>query len=127
MHHAHGTFTVDVHPLTPAPAEGLSRYSINKTLRGDLEGTTKGEMISGGDPRKGMAGYVAMETVTGTLQGMSGTFALQHTGTVDEKGPKMMVTVVPGSGSGELAGIKGTFTIIIEGGKHSYSFDYTLS
>lgn len=126
MHHAHGTFTVDVHPLTPAPAEGLGRFSINKTIHGDLEATSKGEMFSGGDPKQGTAGYVAMEMVTGMLQGKSGSFALQHNGTMDASGPKMSVIVVPGSGTGELKGIAGTFNITIEPGKHSYAFDYTL-
>jgi hypothetical protein len=125
-HHATGTFTVDVRPLTPAPAEGIARYSINKQIHGDLEATTKGEMFSGGDPKQGMAGYVAIEVVTGTLQGKSGSFALQHSATMDQNGPKMTVIVVPGSGSGELQGIAGTFEIRIADGKHSYQLDYTL-
>jgi hypothetical protein len=124
--HAHGAFTVDVKPLTPAPAEGLSRFSINKQIHGDLEGATQGEMFSGGDPRQGAAGYVAIEVVTGTLAGKHGTFALQHSATMDPSGLKMTVIVVPGSGTGELKGIAGTFTIHIEKGQHSYDFDYTL-
>src|ERR1700685_62115 len=71
-YHAMGTFTVDVHPLTPAPAEGLSRLSMDKQIQGDLEATSKGEMFSGGDPKQGVAGYVAMEVVTGTLKGKKG-------------------------------------------------------
>lgn len=126
MHHAHGTFTVDVHPLTPAPAEGLGRFSIDKQLHGDLEAASKGEMFSGGDPKQGLAGYVAIEVVTGTLAGKHGSFALQHFATMDASGAKMQVVVVPGSGTGELKGIAGTFTIRIEGGKHSYDLDYTL-
>lgn len=125
-HHAQGTFTVDVHPLTPAPAEGLSRYSIDKQIHGDLEATSKGEMYGGGDPRKGAAGYVAIEMVTGTLAGKHGSFALQHFGTMDASGPKMQVIVVPGSGTGELKGIAGTFTIRVEKGQHFYDFEYTL-
>jgi hypothetical protein len=129
MHHAHGTFTVDVHPLQPAPPEGLSRYSIDKQIHGDLEATTKGEMLSGGDPKQGAAGYVAMEMVTGTLKdeqgvGKQGSFALQHSATMDKSGPKMTVIVVPGSGTGALKGIAGTFTIHAEKGEHSYDFDY---
>ena len=126
MHHARGTFTVDVRPLTPAAAEGVSRYSIDKQIHGDLEATTKGEMLGGGDPKQGAAGYVAMEMVTGVLSGKHGSFALQHSGTMDQTGPKMTVTVVPGSGTGELKGIAGTFIIHIEKGQHSYDFDYTL-
>jgi len=124
--HAQGSFTVKVQPLTPAPAEGISRYSIDKEIHGDLEATSKGEMFSAGDPRQGLAGYVAIETVTGTLAGKYGSFALQHMATMDKEGPKMNIVVVPGSGTGDLKGIAGIFTIHIDGGKHSYDLDYTL-
>ena len=124
--HAQGTFTVNIQPLTPPPAEGLGRFSIDKELRGDLEATTKGEMFSGGDPKQGAAGYVAIEVVTGTLAGKRGSFALQHSGTMDQRGPKLSVTVVPGSGTGELQGIAGTFAIRHESGRHSYDFEYTI-
>jgi hypothetical protein len=125
-HHARGTFTVKVAPLTPAPAEGLGRFSIDKQIHGDLEATTKGEMFSGGDPKAGVAGYVAIEMVTGTLAAKYGSFALQHSATMDQNGPKMTVIIVPGSGTGELKGISGTFTIKIEGGQHSYDLEYSL-
>ena len=125
-HHAHGTFTVKVQPLAPVPAEGLSRFSIDKQIHGGLEATTKGEILSGGDPKQGTAGYVAMEVVTGTLEGKNGSFALQHSATMDQGGSKMSVIVVPGSGTGELKGIVGTFTIHVENGKHSYDFEYSL-
>ena len=126
MHHAHGTFTVDIHPLAPAPAEGIGRFTINKQIHGDLEATTKGEMFTGGDPKQGAAGYVAIELVTGTLNGKHGSFALQHFATMDASGPKMQVVVVPGSGTGDLKGIEGTFTIRADDGQHYYEFDYTL-
>ena len=125
-HHARGTFTVNVQPLTPPPAEGLGRFSIDKQIHGDLEATTKGEMFTGGDPKLGEAGYVAIEVVTGTLAGKHGSFALQHLATMDQHGLKMTVNVVPGSGTGELKGIEGTFTIHIENGQHSYDLEYTL-
>jgi hypothetical protein len=126
VHHAHGSFTVDVHPLTPSFANSIGRFSVNKTIHGDLEATTIGEMFTGGDPRQGTAGYVAIEVVTGTLAGKHGSFALQHFATMDAGGPKMQVIVVPGSGTGELKGIEGTFVIRIEDGKHFYDFDFTL-
>jgi hypothetical protein len=124
--HAHGAFTVDVKPLTPPPAEGLGRFSIDKVIHGDLEATSKGEMYSGGDPKQGAAGYVAIEVVTGTLAGKHGSFALQHSATMDRNGLKMSVIVVPGSGTGDFKGIEGTFTIHIDKGQHSYDFEYTL-
>lgn len=126
VRHAHGSFAVDVHPLTPTPAAGLSRFTINKVIHGDLEATTIGEMLAGGDPRQGAAGYVAIEVVTGTLDGKYGSFALQHFATMDGSGPKMQVIVVPGSGSGDLKGIEGTLIIRIEDGQHFYDLDYTL-
>jgi hypothetical protein len=125
-HHAHGTFTVKMQPLTPAPAEGTARFSIDKQISGDLDGTSKGEMISAGDPQKGVAGYIAMEVFTGTLAGKHGSFALQHSCTMDAAGQHMNILVTPGSGTGELAGITGKFTIIIADGKHSYDMEYTL-
>ena len=124
--HARGTFTVNMKPLTPAPAEGISRFSIDKEIHGDLEGTSKGEMFSGGDPKKGVAGYVAIEVLSGTLAGKHGSFALQHSATMDHSGPKMTVLVIPGSGTGELSGISGSFEIKIANGEHSYDLEYTL-
>ena len=125
-HDARGSFTVTMQPLTPAPAEGLGRFSIDKQIHGDLEATSKGEMFSGGDPKSGAAGYVAIEVVTGTVAGKHGSFALQQMATMDENGRKLSVVVVPGSGTGELKGIAGTFTIEIADGKHSYRLEYTL-
>jgi Protein of unknown function (DUF3224) len=125
-HHARGTFTVDVLPLTPAPADGLARYSMKKVLHGALEGTSTGEMFSGGDPNQGVAGYVAIEVVTGALQGKHGTFALPQMATMDRNGSHIRVVVVPGSGTGELKGIAGTFVILIAGDRHSYDLEYVL-
>jgi Protein of unknown function (DUF3224) len=123
---AHGTFTVNIRPLPSPPAEGIGRYSIDKQIHGDLEAASKGEMLSGGDPKQGAAGYVAMEIVTGTLAGRHGSFAMQHFATMDANGPELQIVVVPGSSSGELKGIAGTFNIRIENGQHFYDFDYSL-
>jgi hypothetical protein len=124
--HARGVFTVAILPLSPAPADGLGRFSINKQIHGDLEATTKGEMFSGGDPKQGTAGYVAIEVVTGTLLGKHGSFALQQMATMDASGSHMSVVVVPGSGTGELTGISGTFAINIDDGRHSYDLEYSI-
>ena len=83
-------------------------------------------MYCGGDPKQGAAGYVAIEVFTGTLAGRRGTFALQHSATMDDKGRNMSVIVVPGSGTGELKGIAGTFTIDIANGQHSYNLSYVI-
>jgi hypothetical protein len=125
-HHARGTFEVKVQPLSPPDVPGVARFSIDKTIHGDLEATTKGEMYTAGNPKEGAAGYVAIESVTGKLDNKSGGFVLQHFATMDASGPNMTVKVVPGSGTGELNGISGTFTIIIAAGIHSYDLEYKL-
>jgi hypothetical protein len=128
MHHATGSFDVKVAPVTDdfAKSAGIARMTLDKQFHGDLEGAGKGEMLSAGDPSKGSAGYVAMEQVTGTLHGRSGSFALQHSATLTGSKPQMTITVVPGSGTGHLAGISGSMNIKIEGGKHSYELEYDL-
>jgi hypothetical protein len=127
--HARGTFEVKVAPLPPddpAADASIGRMSIDKHFRGDLEGHGKGQMLSAMSSVKGSAGYVAMEKVSGTLAGRSGSFVLQHSGTMNRGVPQLLVTVVPDSGTDQLAGLAGTLTIIIEGGKHSYDFEYSL-
>ena len=126
---AKGTFEVKLSPLEPynqAADAKIGRMSIDKTFAGDLVGTSQGEMLSGGSPAEGSAGYVAIERVTGALQGRSGSVLLQHSGTMTPTSQKSTISVVPGSGTGELEGIAGTMSIEIEGGEHSYEFDYTL-
>jgi len=130
MIHASGTFEVKIIPQKPdnkeAESANLGRLSIDKQFRGDLEATSKGEMLSAATEVKGSAGYVAIERVSGTLHGRSGTFILQHSGTMTRNAPQMSVTVVPDSGTGELVGLAGKMTIKIADGKHFYEFDYTL-
>jgi hypothetical protein len=126
---ANGTFQVDVKPLSPynsAPDAQLGRFSLDKQYHGELEGTGQGEMLTAGNATTGSAGYVAVERITGTLRGKKGSFSLQHLGTMANGAQSLTITVVPGSGTGELAGISGTLNIIIEGGKHSYVLDFSL-
>ncbi|MDM0114850.1 DUF3224 domain-containing protein [Variovorax sp. J22R133] len=127
---AKGTFEVKVLPLAfEGQAEGskLGRMSIDKTFSGDLIATTRGQMLSAGTDVKGSAGYVAMEQVEGTLNGRSGAFVLQHSGTMNKGSPSLSVTVVPDSGTGELVGLAGELKIIVAEGKHSYEFSYVLA
>ena len=123
---ATGTFEVKLAPQ-PIAGEMLSRMTIDKQFHGDLEATSLGEMLAAGTTTQGSAGYVAIERVTGTLNGRTGTFALQHSGTLTRGTPTLLVTVVPDSGTGQLVGLTGTMNIIIDGKKHSYTFDYTLA
>ena len=127
--HAAGPFDVKV---TPQPADekvgdpSVGRMALDKQFHGDLEATSKGQMLATMTDVKGSAGYVAMERVSGTLHGRKGTFALQHTGTMTRGTPSLTITVVPDSGTGELVGLTGTMGIRIVEGKHSYDFSYTL-
>jgi hypothetical protein len=127
--HAKGTFEVKITPQTPDGKfedATMGRMTIDKQIHGDIEGSSKGQMLTGMTEVKGSAGYVAMEKVTCQLKGRSGTFLLQHTATMAREVPSLSVTVVPDSGTGELLGITGKFNIIITEGKHSYDFEYTL-
>ena len=122
---AQGTFQVTIRPI-PGDAAGMKRMSIEKQIQGDLEATSTGEMMAAGDPKTGQAGYVAMEVVTGKLGDRTGSFALQHKALMDSGGQVLEVLVVPGSGTAELQGIRGQFTIAITDGQHRYDFTYTL-
>lgn len=127
--HATGPFDVKLAPqsLTDTSADHkLSRMSIDKQFHGDLEATSKGEMLAAGTETRGSAGYVAVEHVTGTLAGRSGSFTLQHSATMNRGTPQLSIIVVPDSGTGQLTGLTGTMNIIITEGKHSYDFTYTL-
>lgn len=126
---ASGRFEVKLTPQAPADDEhpSLARMSIEKQFHGDLEATSKGQMLAASTSVKGSAGYVAMERVSGILQGRSGTFVLQHSGSMARGAQQLSVTVVPDSGTGELAGLTGKMVIIIADGKHSYEFEYTLA
>jgi hypothetical protein len=125
---ARGTFEVK---MTPQPTDdgaggGFDRLFGDKQFHGELEGVSKGQMLAANTMVEGSGAYVALELVTGKLKGKRGSFILQHRGTMRAGVYKMDVTVVPDSGTDELAGIAGAMTIIIEGGKHSYKFEYTL-
>ena len=129
MQRAAGTFDVKLapQPLADATADAmLARLSLDKQFHGDLEGTSRGEMLSAGTAVKGSAGYVAIERVTGTLNGRKGSFVLQHSGTMNRGIPQLSVMVVPDSGTDGLAGLAGTMTIDITGGRHAYVFEYSL-
>ena len=125
---ASGTFQVKMTPLdSEAGAGGVpGRMSIDKQFHGDLQGTSRGEMLAAMTAVEGSAGYVAIEQVTGTLAGRSGTFVLQHNGIMNRSVPSLTITVVPDSGTGELTGLEGTMTIEIASGQHSYELEYTL-
>jgi hypothetical protein len=127
---ANGTFEVKLNAQPPVENVGdpsVGRLSIDKQFHGDLEAASKGEMLAAGTDVKGSAGYVAIERVTGTLQGRTGSFALLHRGIMTRGEPQLSVIVVPDSGSGQLIGLAGTIAINIVEGKHFYDFEYILA
>src|ERR1700727_1548708 len=130
MQKAMGTFDVKLSPLAhynTAEDAKLARMSIDKQFRGDLVGTSQGEMLSAGTATKGSAGYVAIERVTGKLDDRGGSFVLQHNATMTRGAPYLNIVVIPDSGTDELVGLGGTMNIVIEKGKHSYEFEYDFS
>jgi Protein of unknown function (DUF3224) len=130
MHRASGPFDVKLTPQADddAAEASLGRMTIDKHFHGDLQATSKGQMLAASTAVEGSAGYVAMERVTGTLHGRSGSFVLQHSGSLARGAQQLSISVVPDSGAGELAGLTGTMSIgIAADGKHSYDFEYTLT
>jgi hypothetical protein len=129
MKHATGPFDVKMTPQAPddyADGTVLARFSLDKVFKGDLEATSKGQMLSAGSVQKGSAGYVAIERVSGQLHGRRGTFVLQHSGSMSRGTPSLVLTVVPDSGTDELEGLTGSMAIIRAEGKHAYVFDYAI-
>jgi hypothetical protein len=130
-HHAAGSFDVKMTSRKPdnpvSEAAQFSRMTSEKQWHGDLEGTSKGEMLAISPDANGSGVYVALERVTGKLKGRDGSFVLHHTGIMHRGVPQLSIEVVPDSGTGQLAGLTGKMTInIAKDGKHSYDFEYTL-
>lgn len=125
---ARGSFDVKLTPAEQSADMPVGRMTIEKEFHGDLEGTSSGQMLMAASSSvQGSAGYVAIEKVTGTLGGRTGSFFLQHTGLMTRGAGELTITVIPDSGTDELVGLSGRMNIIITDGKHSYEFDYTLS
>jgi hypothetical protein len=126
-----GSFEVKLSPLgfyaQGLDGVNLGRMSIDKQFKGALEATSKGEMLSAVTAVKGSAGYVAIEQVSGVLSGKKGSFVLQHFGTIKQGSDRLILEVVPNSGSGKLSSLTGKMAIKIEGGHHYYEFDYELA
>ncbi len=126
---AKGEFNVNLAPQVLADTDAdasMGRLSLDKQFHGDLDARSKGEMLSARSSVQGSAGYVAIERVTGTLHGRSGSFVLQHSGTMDRGTATLSVNVVSDSGTDELVGLIGSMAIDIRDGKHYYMFEYTL-
>ncbi len=125
---ATGTFEVKLSPQVDGEEGGacVGRMLIDKRFAGDLEATSRGQMLAVRTSTEGSAGYVAMELVKGKLAGREGSFVLQHAGTMERGAQRLSIEVVPDSGTGGLEGLAGRMEIDFSGGGHAYSFDYTL-
>lgn len=125
---ANGTFVVDLQPLEPhargVSGVNLGRMSIDKVFAGDLQATSRGEMLTAMHGEG--AGYVALEQVSGSLGDKEGTLVLQHYGVSGGGGDSLLLEVLPGSGTGDFAGLTGKMTIRLKDGKHVYSLEYSL-
>ena len=123
-----GPFHVTLTPQPPSDrgAWEPGRMTIDKRFHGALDATSQGTMLAVRTDEDGSAGYVAIERVTGTLDGREGSFVLQHSGIMDRGEKRLTITVVPGTGTGALAGLRGTVDIIVTDGKHEYDFAYSL-
>ena len=124
-----GDFEVKLNPIEQdiAPGvENLGKMSIDKQFKGELEGISKGQMLSAMGNIKGSAGYVAIEVVEGKIADREGSFILMHTGLMDRGSPSLKVQVVPDSGTGDFEGISGTMEILIDDSGHHYTFEYSL-
>ncbi len=123
-------FDVSLNPVdtyaTGANGNQLGRMTLDKTFHGALDAVSKGEMLSAMTNTQGSAGYVAIEQVTGSLKGKEGSFVLQHFGTMQDGEDRLILEVVPDSGTGDLRGLTGKMEIEIRGGQHYYTFDYDL-
>jgi hypothetical protein len=126
MPSATGPFDVIVTPQEIPPDAAVARMLLHKEFHGDLEGEAKGEMLAASEALTGAAVYVAIDRVSGTLHGRSGSFLIAHRGTMNSDGQKLEIIIVPGSGTGLLAGITGTLGIRIDEKKHFYTIDYEL-
>jgi hypothetical protein len=132
MKRASGSFEVNVQPLANTEVSAdpmLGRFLLTKKFSGDLDAKARGHMLSAGTPVKGSAGYVAIDHVSGALQGRKGSFVLQHSGSMRRGVPSLSalsIMVVPDSATGELTGLTGTLNINIVEGKHFYDFLYSI-
>jgi hypothetical protein len=129
MKRAMGSFEVSLEPLSNTEVSNnahLGRLLLNKKFTGDLMASARGQMLSAGTATRGSAAYVAIDQVTGTLEGRKGSFMLQHTGRMNRGVPSLSIMVVPDSGTDELEGLTGTLSINIVDGRHFYDFLYSF-
>jgi len=126
-HHAKGSFDVTITPQESAPDAAVARMLLYKEFHGDLEAIAHGEMMAAHEPLTGAGVYVALDRVTGTLNGRSGSFLIAHRGIRNADGQELSIVIVPGSGTGQLTGITGSVGIEIVGKEHFYTLQYEVA
>ena len=126
MPHAKGPFDVTITKQETAPDAAVARNLLYKEFHGDLEATARGEMLAAFEPLTNAGVYVAIDRVVGTLHGKSGSFLIAHRGIANADGQTLDIVIVPGTGTGQLAGITGTLGIEIVEKKHFYTVEYEL-
>lgn len=130
--HATGTFEVKISSAEPSQIgmeAGIGRMTIDKIWSGDIQGSSKGEMLTGITAATGSMAYTAIEYVTATLAGRSGSFYLLHRATMMKSDPGtavLEISVVPNSGTGQLEKLTGELHIDASGDVHRYDFVYHL-
>jgi hypothetical protein len=128
---ATSTFTIDTWDAMPYDERDgitLSRTRVTKTFHGDLEGRSTAELLMAVTAVEGSAAYVGFERIEGKVGGRSGSFVLHHNATGARGAQSASWTIMPDSGTGELAGIGGEARIeIAPDGGHSLILDYDLS
>lgn len=128
MSTAAGKFDIVPRPQPPFSTEDgvmLGRMEFDKTFHGPLQGTSVVHMTYARTPVESSAGYVAVERISGELDGRTGTFVVLHNAVQTSSDMNLNVSIVPDSGTGELAGIAGTMVLNADG-EHTYRIDYEL-
>ena len=121
-----GSFDVTITKQDTAPDAVVARNLLYKEFHGDLEAIAKGEMLAAFEPLTNAGVYVAIDRVSGTLHGKSGSFIIAHRGIANADGQTLDIVIVPGTGTGQLSGITGTLGIQIVEKKHLYTMEYEL-
>lgn len=127
---ARGTFEVVMEGEPPFLEEDgltLNRVVVRKEFSGGMVGASEAQMLAAFTATPGSAGYVAIERFTGSVDGKPGSLVLQHSGVMSNGGSQLVVTIVPDSGAGALAGIAGSMEIDVDEGRHSYVLDYSFA
>ena len=124
--HAEGSFDVTITPQDSSSDSAVARMLLYKEFHGDLEAIAHGEMMAASEPLTGAGVYVALDRVTGTLHGRSGSFLIAHRGIGNAEGQELSIINVAGTGTGQLTGITGTVGIEIADKKHFYRMEYEL-